>query len=113
MVRCSGKGVARKGSTQILLNDEIVPRLTGRSCGEFPCKGRTLPSRRFLPIALVIVEPIRWFLHAHRSEEHTSEIQSRSPPLFPSTSLSGSGRAEIFPVKGELCLPAASFRSRW
>ena len=26
-------------------NDERVPRLTGRSCGEFPGLGRTLPSR--------------------------------------------------------------------
>jgi hypothetical protein len=58
-------GPQRKGSSQTLLNDGIIPRLTGRSCGEFPCKGRTLPSRRFLPIALVRSEPIRWLLHLY------------------------------------------------
>jgi len=33
--RC-GKGVAGKGSSQILQNEKEIPRLTGRSCGEFP-----------------------------------------------------------------------------
>ena len=40
--------VARKGSSQTLLDDEKITRLTGRSCGGFPGIGRTLPSRHFL-----------------------------------------------------------------
>lgn len=32
---------------------EKIPRLTGRSCGEFPGIGRTLPSRHWLRIALL------------------------------------------------------------
>ena len=46
IVLCShGRTVAEKASSQILQNDERIPRLTSRSCGEFPGIGRTLPSR--------------------------------------------------------------------
>src|SRR5207247_8526588 len=41
------------GSSLILLNDGIIPRLTSRSCGEFPGIGRTLPSRHSLRIAFI------------------------------------------------------------
>ena len=37
--------VAWKGSSQALLGDKEITRLTGRSCGELPGIGRTLPSR--------------------------------------------------------------------
>src|SRR5260370_5850413 len=58
MLRCRcGKGVAGKGSSQILQNEKEIPRLTGRSCGEFPGIGRTLPSRHSLRI-----EFLKWFL---------------------------------------------------
>src|SRR5881394_3487654 len=51
--RC-GKGVAGKGSSQILQNEKEIPRLTGRSCGEFPGIGRTLPSRHSLQIEVLV-----------------------------------------------------------
>src|SRR5260370_7526555 len=54
--RC-GQGVVGKGSSQILQNEKEIPRLTGRSCGEFPGIGRTLPSRHSLRI-----EFLKWFL---------------------------------------------------
>src|SRR5450631_3406089 len=56
MVLFSRGRVAEKRSSQIL-SGERIPRLTSRSCGEFPVVGRTLPSRHCLRIGF-----IRWFL---------------------------------------------------
>src|SRR5947209_2025458 len=44
----SGMTGAMKGSSQTLFGEEN-PRLTSRSCGEFPGTGRTFPSRHFRP----------------------------------------------------------------
>ena len=44
---------------KLSFNDEEIPRLTSRSCGEFPGIGRTLPSRhlRHLIACLAVGEP--------------------------------------------------------
>src|SRR5450631_1486428 len=41
MVGSGSKKVAGKGSSQTLLDDQKITRLTGRSCGAFPGIGRT------------------------------------------------------------------------
>src|SRR5215471_19969710 len=46
----SREPVARWNRRKLSFNEKI-PRLTGRSCGEFPGIGRTLPSRHFLLVA--------------------------------------------------------------
>src|ERR1035438_6064919 len=91
----------RRDRPQILLTIEEPQGLPARSCGEFPGKGRTLPSRHFLADSSsegtsCLVPSLKsigcctlWrrFLlalrseefqsrHIVRSEEHTSELQS-------------------------------------
>src|ERR1051325_5565936 len=39
---------------------EIIPRLTGRSCGAFPCIGRTLPSRHSPRNEFIRGLPLAW-----------------------------------------------------
>src|SRR5437867_3340386 len=97
MVRCSwGKGVAGKGSSQILLGERI-PRLTSRSCGEFPGIGRTLPSRhslriefirRLLPVCDPTLAPLARFLvlsadrnsYSSRCLAHRYDVSSPPSP---------------------------------
>ena len=46
MVLCGcGKEWRGRDRRKLSFNDEKIPRLTSRSCGEFPCIGRTLLSR--------------------------------------------------------------------
>ena len=58
--------VARRDRRKFSLTIQETPALPSRSCGEFPGKGRTLPSRHFL----VVSAPIR------AGPSHVSERQT-------------------------------------